>query len=64
MEFLLVREKKETYKEAEIEANKNVVGDRNGSEFDITQVTGEGLGDNIHGERREAAEYRGPHNEP
>lgn len=53
-----------TYEEAEIEADDDGVRYRNGGEFDVTQVAGEGLCDNVHVEGGEAAEDGGPHNYP
>lgn len=38
-----------TYEEAEIEADDDGVGDRDGGELDIAEVAGEGLGDDVHG---------------
>lgn len=46
-----------TYQKAEIESDNYSVGDRNGSKFDITQMTSESLGDDVHGEARDTTEY-------
>lgn len=54
----------DAYQEAEIEANDDGVRYRNGGEFHITQVTGEGLGDDVHVEGGEAAEDGGSDNYP
>lgn len=48
-----------TYKEAKIEANDDGIGDGNGSELNVTKVTGKGLSNDVHGERCDAAENRG-----
>lgn len=53
-----------TYEETKIEANDDSVGDGNGGELNFTEVTGEGLSDDVHGEGGDAAEDGGAHDEP
>lgn len=50
-----------TYQEAKIEADDDGVGNGDGSEFDLTEVAGEGLSYDIHGVGGDAAEDGGAH---
>lgn len=50
-----------TYQEAKIEADDDGVGNGDGSEFDLTEVAGEGLSYDIHGVGGDAAENGGAH---
>ena len=52
------------YQQAKIEANDNSVGNGNGSKFNFAKVASEGLGDNVHGVRSDAAEDGGTHDLP
>lgn len=45
-----------TYDQAEIEADDDAGGDGDGSEFQVTKVAGERLGDDVHGEGGDTAE--------
>nr|GMD96508.1 hypothetical protein DY000_00015351 [Ipomoea batatas] len=53
-----------TYKEAEIEADDDGVRNGDGGELHLAQMPGEGLGHDVHGERRHAAEDGGAHYVP
>nr|GME00366.1 hypothetical protein Iba_chr15fCG4700 [Ipomoea batatas] len=53
-----------TYKEAEIEADDDGVRNGDGGELHLAQMPGEGLGHDVHGKRRHAAEDGGAHYVP
>ena len=52
------------YQEAKIETDDDGVGDGDGGELNLAEVAGEGLRDDVHRERGDAAEDRRPHNHP
>lgn len=53
-----------TDQEAEVEADDDVGGNGHGGELEVAEVAGEGLGDDEHGVRRDAAEDGGAHHPP